>query len=234
MGLTLALVLREVRLAHVLHRLGGVLLGLALEVPLVLLLLLVLVAGRGFPRGAALGEAELDLAEEVFGLASGEVVASARAALARLFPGGVLGRQADRLVPSRCLHQVQGVAGRRTDRALLPRLVVVLADGPLRHNDVGSVHLAADDARCLLLLHVPAVLAVHLLPFELVGGRPRHYIDGAMLVLVGVGVVGVLHGVGALDLAQPERAQVAALRRLHVVIPLVISSSSSSIGYLLP
>ena len=81
-----------------------------------------------------------------------------------------------------------------------------------------GVHLTADDARCLLLLDISAVLAVHLLPFELVGRRPRHYIDGAMLVLRVI-----RDGVGALDLAQAKGAQVTALRRLNVVIPLVIS-----------
>ena len=81
-----------------------------------------------------------------------------------------------------------------------------------------GVHLTAYDTRCLLLLDIPAVLAVHLLPFELVGRRPRHYIDCAMLVLRVI-----RDGVGALDLAQAEGAQVTALRRLNMVIPLVIS-----------
>lgn len=53
---------------------------------------------------------------------------------------------------------------RYAHRALLPRLVIILADWALGHDNVRSINLAADYSSCLLL-NVPSILSVGLLSF---------------------------------------------------------------------
>ena len=176
---------------------------------------------RRFAR-PTLSETKFDLTKEILRLTASVV---ARWALAILFPRRVLRRQADSLMTSR-LHQVLCTTCRcrNANRALLPLLVIVLADWTLGHDYMGGVDLAADYASSLLL-HMPSILSVSLLPLKLVGWSLHNYVDC-------LGVVGLV-GMGWLDLTHTKRADLlATLRWINQYHLLLLPHVIIDFGYI--